>query len=99
MTPEERVARVTRIEHPIIGTDNPLQGTTQAIPEALVLCLSCGWMPCGEYGDHLAAEVVKALGLREERRESGCAYRSCRGARCVHVGGVRLVTDWREVES
>lgn len=83
MTPEEQVARVTAIEHPIIGTEYPLMA-----PERLVQCLSCGWMPCSEYGNHLAAEVVKALRLRRETHA------------CEFDGLMeRYVSPWQEVKS
>lgn len=84
MTPEEQIARVTW-EHSFvnarIGEDYRCTGTDCTWTHPWEDPLHEAWR---NHNAHQSAEVVEALGLREERN-----FLDCR----------RLVTDWRRVES
>lgn len=87
MTPEEQVARVLA-EHAYVPSG--LRGVSRCACR-----MPFHGMPHA-HRDHVAAEVVKALGLREERAIVN-AFKP--GDRWHLRNEVRLVTDWREVES
>lgn len=87
-TPEARAARtevrdIIELQHCVIGTSPAKQGAAQVVPEDSLLCVSCGWMSCTRYAQHLFDVLAASLdssdlseGLSESVSDSLTAPRS-----------------------